>query len=149
MIVDKLQTAQQYESLHPLFPAAFQFLREANLTDFVEGKREIDGDRLFVVASREPGKGREKSLLEYHQKFIDIQYVIEGTDTMGWYPTEHCERISQEYDPSSDLGFFFDRPATWIDVPPGYFAIFYPGDAHAPMAGDSLVHKVIVKIAVQ
>ena len=148
MIIGKLNEAICYEKLHPGFAAAFQFLKQTDLTSFVEGKMPIDGDRLFAVASREPGKGREKSLLEYHQKFIDIQYIIEGTDQMGWQPIESCSRVSQEYNPEKDLGFFYDRPTSWIDVPPEFFAIFFPADAHAPMAGELLVHKVIVKIAV-
>jgi biofilm protein TabA len=148
VIIGKLNEANRCQTIHPGFAAAFQFLQQTDLHGFVDGKRTIDGERLFAVASRDPGKGREKSLLEYHQRFIDIQYIVEGTDQMGWHPTELCHRVSQAYDSETDLGFFYDRPTSWVDVPPDYFAIFFPEDAHAPMAGDLLVHKIIVKIAV-
>ena len=149
MIIAKLPDASMYQAVHPGFEAAFQFLRETDLAGFVDGKRTIDGDRLFAVASQAPGKGREKSMLEFHRNYIDIQYIVEGTDQIGWHPTEMCSRVSQPYDPSSDLGFFYDRPTSWVDVPPEHFAVFFPGDAHAPMAGEALVHKVIVKIALK
>jgi biofilm protein TabA len=35
-----------------------------------------------------------------------------------------------------------------VATPPGTFAIFFPEDAHAPMAGEGLIHKVVVKVAV-
>ncbi len=44
--------------------------------------------------------------------------------------------------------FFADRPETWFAVKPGSFAIFYPQDAHAPLAGTGETRKAVMKVAV-
>jgi beta-galactosidase beta subunit len=44
--------------------------------------------------------------------------------------------------------FFRDRPDSWLSLPAGRLAIFFPDDAHAPLAGRGTLKKAIVKIAV-
>jgi YhcH/YjgK/YiaL family protein len=96
------------------------------------------------------GAGRKKgdSLLETHQKYIDLQAVLAGTDDMGWKPKAWCKRPSGEYDPGSDVQFFEDEPDAWISVQSGALAVFFPEDAHAPLVSAGRVRKVVVKIAV-
>lgn len=148
MIVDYLQNANRYSSLHAGFASGFAFLRRADLAELPDGRHEIDGERLFAMASRDQGRGREKSLLEAHRRYIDIQFVISGQDCIGWMPTADCERVASPYDLEKDVEFFFDRPATWLSVPSGAFAIFYPEDAHAPLATSGPIHKAVIKVAV-
>ena len=58
-------------------------------------------------------------------------------------------RVSSPYDAEKDVQFFFDRPATWLAVTRGLFAVFYPEDAHAPLATLGPIHKAVVKVAVE
>ena len=57
-------------------------------------------------------------------------------------------KISNE----SPLGkALFNRKAgerVQVDAPAGSFAVFFPADAHAPLAGDGDVRKAVVKVAV-
>ena len=53
------------------------------------------------------------------------------------------------FDETKDVGFFAERATTWVAVPPGSFTIFFPHDAHAPLAGRGPLKKAIVKIAVE
>lgn len=149
MIVDKLENHRRYGSLHSLFSKAFDFLRDPGLSQLADGKHEIIGKQLFVIIARNAGRGRENAMLEFHRKYIDIQFVVGNEDVIGWKPTNDCQRVSQAYDAERDLGFFFDRPITWLSVPAGAFAIFFPEDAHAPLGVDGNVHKAVVKIAVE
>jgi YhcH/YjgK/YiaL family protein len=149
MLVDALDHHQLYTNLHPRFTRAFRFLCDTNVSQLAPGKQEIDGERIFAIVANQMGKPPTTALLEFHRRYIDIQYVIAGPDVMGWLPLELCRRIAEPYDAERDLGFFFDRPSTWCEVPPGYFAIFFPHDAHAPLAIEQPVHKVVVKIAVK
>lgn len=146
MLIDYLENADRYFPLHPAFAGGFDFLRRANLAELPDGRHEIDGDRIFAVVSREQGRGREHSLLEAHRRYIDIQFVIGGGDCIGWLPISDCERISSPYDLEKDLELFFDRPATWVTVLRGMFAVFYPDDAHAPLATRGPIHKAVVKV---
>ena len=149
MILDRLENAGRYEHLHPAFARAFAFLRRPDLADLPPGRYEIDGARLYCSISKVPGRTRAEAPLEAHRKYIDIQYVIAGTETMGWKPTRDCRAVSAAYDPAQDIGFFADEPASWTEVPPGSFVIFFPQDAHAPLVGSGEIHKAVLKIAVE
>lgn len=95
------------------------------------------------------GKPREMARLEAHRKYIDIQLVLEGDETMGWKPLVDCVDAVSEHSAEKDIRFFRDAPASWIAVPPGHFCIFFPEDAHAPLVGTGALHKVIFKVAVE
>jgi YhcH/YjgK/YiaL family protein len=147
MIVDQLAQAWRYEELHPLFARAFEFLCRPDLVTLADGKEPIVEDRVFAIIARGQGRGREPSRLEFHRRYIDIQYVVAGSDEIGWLPTSNCRRVASPYDAERDVGFFEDSPVTWLTLPAGHFAIFFPEDAHAPLAGQGPVHKAVIKVA--
>jgi biofilm protein TabA len=148
MLVDYLQNADRYFTLHPALDAAFAFLRQTEVPRLPDGRHDIDGQRLFAIVSRNYGRGREKAMLEAHRRYIDIQCVIDGEECIGWMPTIDCQRVSSPYDDLKDVAFYFDRPATWLVMTAGSFAVFFPQDAHAPLASQGSIHKVVVKVAV-
>ncbi len=148
MILDELTNADRYLTVHPGFAAAFDFLRSGGWREMPAGKHPLDGERLWVNIVEAPGKGQATARLEIHRDFIDIQFAAVGTDIIGWSPTARCTTEDGAFNTAKDLGFFTDRPATWLTVAPGDFAIFYPEDAHAPMAADGPLRKVVVKVAV-
>ncbi len=149
LIIDQLENAGTYFEMHPLFEKAFAFLNRSDLAELPTGRHEIEGDRLFGIVSRGPGKSRTEATLEAHRKYIDIQYIIEGIDEMGWKPTVACMYSDVTYNPDDDIEFFKDNPQIWIKVPAGSFAIFFPKDAHAPMVSSGEIHKVVLKVAVE
>jgi YhcH/YjgK/YiaL family protein len=125
------------------------YLRSTNLTALEPRKHAIDGDRLFVLINHEQGRGREESRLESHRRYIDIQYVFDGEEEFGWRHLSDCRQVDEAYDDARDLAFYADRPQTWIRVPAGSFVVFYPQDAHAPLASTQRVSKAVVKVAVE
>jgi YhcH/YjgK/YiaL family protein len=147
MILDKLSESARYTGLHPDFARAFEFLSTTNFSRLGSGRHDIDGDRMFVLIDHSDGRGREGARLEAHRKYIDIQYTFEGMEEIGWSPLDACRAPSGGFDEAKDIGFFNDdRPSTWLSVPPGLFAVFFPEDAHAPLAGRGLLKKAIVKV---
>ncbi|MBD1395817.1 YhcH/YjgK/YiaL family protein [Pontibacter sp. JH31] len=149
MILDKLANANRYTCLHPLFEQAFDFLREADLTALPIGQKAIVGQDLFAIISEGTGIPEQDAKLEVHRKYIDIQYVISGTDHMGWKDLAQCSPPNDPYNEERDAAFFPDKTRNWFDVPAGSFTIFYPDDAHAAMITQEHVRKVVLKIAVQ
>lgn len=147
MILDVLENARRYCALNEGFAKAFEFLERPDLQKLPEGKYEIDGDRIYAMVSKEPGRKKEDALLETHEKYIDIQLILAGTDTMGWKPKSLCKQPTQEYDQKSDIQFFADKPDAWLATESGAFAIFFPEDAHMPLISPEQIHKVIVKVA--
>jgi biofilm protein TabA len=147
MILDAFAEWRRYATIHPGFTVAFEFLERTYLASLPPGRQSIDGDHVYVLIDDREGRGREGARLEAHRSYIDVQLTIEGNEEIGWRPLTDCRRAG-EFDEGKDIGFFDDRPETWLAVPRGYFAIFFPADAHAPLGGRGALKKAIVKVAV-
>lgn len=147
MILDVLENARRYLALSKGFARAFEFLSRPDLQKLPAGKYEIEGERVYATVSKGPGRRKEDSLLEAHEKYIDIQLVLAGTDNMGWKPKSLCQQPAGEYDHKSDVRFFKDEPDAWLSTRGGAFAIFFPEDAHMPQLSSGQLHKVVVKVA--
>jgi YhcH/YjgK/YiaL family protein len=148
MVLDSLSRCGQYVRLHPAFARAFEFLNRPDMALLAPGRHVIEGDLIYVSIDHKEGRGREGARLEAHRKYIDIQFTIEGEEIIGWAPLPGCVAPVAAFDDARDICFYEDRPDTWLSVPPGRFAIFFPDDAHAPLAGRGLLKKAIAKIAV-
>jgi biofilm protein TabA len=148
MIVDKLYSYQHLTSLHPGFDQAFAFLQNAYELGIEQGRHVLVPDRLWVVVEQVNGRSMSGARLEAHRRLIDIQLGLRGNERIGWLPLEDCGEPNEPYCAERDIAFFADRPSTWIDLVPGQFAIFFPRDAHAPLAGSGEVVKAIAKVAV-
>ena len=154
MILDTLARCDRYKPLHPAFARAFEFLTRADWAELVSAaasatRHEIDGDRLYVSIDRVESRGRDGAQLEAHRRYIDIQLTIQGHEEIGWKPLGACMQPAGVFDATKDIGFFSDRPESWLSLPAGHFAIFFPDDAHAPLGGRGRVQKAIMKIAVE
>ena len=147
MILDILDHSARYAAMHPAFARAFAFLSNTDLSALAPGRHDLDGDDLFVLIDHKDGRGEEGARLEVHRRYIDIQYTLDGQELIGWVPLARCVSPDGEFDLVKDVGFFADSPSTWVAVPPGSFAIFFPHDAHAPLGGRGTLKKAIVKIA--
>ena len=147
MIMDSSARGAVYAALHPAFAKAFAWLRDTDLAGLPDGRIELDGDRLYVLVMTVDGRGRDGAKLEAHRRYIDIQAVVSGEDVMGWSPLAAC-RQPLPFDATKDVGLFSDVSASWVLVPQGSFALFFPEDVHAPLAGTGKVKKAVVKVAV-
>lgn len=145
MISDTLENAGRYCVLHPEFAAAFAFLRQHRDTAPVDGRYPVRGEAVYAVVAHTAGKG--SAPLEAHRAYIDIQYVVDGTDHIGFRPVAECVQMTGVFDRVRDLGFFNDAATGRVAVGPGNFVIFFPEDAHAPLSGEGSVVKIIVKVA--
>ena len=148
MVLDQLDNAARYLPLHPAFAAAFAFLQETDLVRLAVGRYELQGDRLYVNVEQVEGRGREGARLEAHREYIDIQLALAAPDLIGWRALRVCTQACQPYDVAKDVAFFSDEPKAWIALPPGLFVLLFPEDAHAPLAAEGDLRKVIVKVAV-
>jgi YhcH/YjgK/YiaL family protein len=108
----------------------------------------VQGTDLYALIDPREGRGRDGARLEVHRKYIDIQYTVSGVEVIGWRGLADCSRVAEPFSEERDIGFFAERPDTWLIIPAGHFAIFWPDDAHAPLAGTGHVHKVVMKVAV-
>lgn len=94
-------------------------------------------------------KNAEGALLEAHKNFLDIQYIPEETETMGWAPIEKLE-VAKPYNDAKDV-WHFAGDCDLIDIRPGYCYVVYPEDAHAPsvhIGEGGEVNKIVIKLKV-
>ena len=149
MIIDSLHNAHRYLNLHPLFQNAFEYINNTDLRNSPDGKLDIS-EGLKAIYSNAQGKTPEASLskFECHNKNIDIQLCIHGKETIGWKPRTKCGVPNGEYNPEKDVQFFNDVPDTFFELTDGQFAIFFPEDVHAPMIGDGMIKKLVIKVEI-
>lgn len=148
MILDILENASRYKALYKGFDKAIDFLTQPDLASRTPGRYEIDGEQVFAFISSDDGIKKEDTVLEVHEKYIDIQMVLSGFDDIGWSPKSDCSQPTGDYDPEEDIRYYRDTPNTWLGLRPGFFAVFFPEDAHMPLISDGKILKVVVKIAV-
>jgi YhcH/YjgK/YiaL family protein len=146
MILSDKKDMMRYVSLHPRFAAAFAFLAKMDLASAPIESQVIDGKNIYANFSLDKGKMKNDARLEAHKKYIDIQYLIEGTEDIGWKELDHCMEVQNPYKEEKDIMYYADAAETWLRLLPGQFAIFFPEDAHAPMVSDGVVRKVVVKV---
>lgn len=148
MILDTLENSGKYESIHPKFTKAFEYLKNTDLNALPYGKIELEGSDLVIIVAEVTGKTADEALMETHKKFIDIQVPIGNTETMGWIAGSKLTNATESYNEEKDVAFFADKASNFISVQPFEFAIFFPEDGHQPGISSGIYKKVIVKIHV-
>lgn len=148
MIVAPLAHLERYVSVHPRFARAVDVIRHTDLASLAPGRHAVAGDELYVSIDHKDGRGRDGARLEAHRKYIDVQVTLAGHEEIGWLPLARCDKPAGEFSVERDILFFDDAPDLWVKVPPGVFAVFFPEDAHAPLAGRGPLRKAIVKVLV-
>jgi len=148
MILDTLENAGKYVGLKFGISEAFGFLDQPKLANLPDGEYEIRSDQIYAIITHEQGRCIIDGNLEAHRKYLDIQYLISGNESIGWAPKKELTVLSP-YDVTRDIEFFQETPQSIIQLLPHSFAIFLPSDAHLPLIGKGTIHKVIIKVAIQ
>lgn len=149
MIRDSLDNAELYSSTHPLFEKAFKWIKE-NL-DHPDGKIVIEEGKIIAIPQSYSTHPFSKDRFETHQKFIDIQFIVSGSEDIYIGNPSNMDIVTK-YDEEKDISFL-SGCGTKINVPQNFFLIIYPHEAHQPCVIDeshdnTFVKKIVVKIAV-
>lgn len=149
MIFDSLNNFINHTKANEKFKLILDFINSHDLKTIETGKYEIDGSDLFVIIQNYQTKKLEEGKLEAHKKYIDIQYVIEGEEKIGFAKLSDT-KPSTFYDNEKDL-VFLSGEAEFFTATPDNFFVFYPEDAHMPSIAiyePSFVKKAVFKIKV-
>ena len=149
MITDRIENAERYHSLHPRFRAALDFLARPDLAGLKDGRYPIDGDAVYALVQSYTTEPAHTRRWESHRRYVDIQYVDRGVESMGWAPAGELV-VSQPYAEDKDVVFYGEtKDATAIRLDGGTFCILFPSDAHKPgCARDTpaRVRKIVLKV---
>ena len=148
MITDTLGLCHRYSGLHPRFAAAFEFLQKLP-ADKPLGRFELDGDNCFALTQSYTTKLAVDGKFESHEKYIDIQFIQAGTETLLWAP-RGALKTTEPYNAEKDVAFYaMPARTTAVNLVAGEFAIFFPEDGHAPgiaFGSAMTVRKIVIKI---
>ena len=149
MVTDTLAHHRLYHGLSPRFAAAFEFL-SAMPAELALGRHAIDGDDCFALVQTYTTLPHTAAKFEAHRRYIDIQFIQVGRETILWAPLPALTNVLQPHDNARDIAFFGLPPQTVpVALCAGEFAIFFPTDGHAPMLesnGATEVRKVVIKV---
>lgn len=146
VIFSTLADTARVESLHPLLPELFRYVRTHDLLHMPCGRIELDGNRLFINNSNPQCLTAEEQVLEVHRRYLDVHILLEGEETIGWSPLAELKMEQQAYDAEADCALYADCPSTYVTLRPGRWLMAWPEDAHAPIIGQGKIRKLIAKL---
>jgi len=146
MIADSITNRALYEGAWSVMKKAFDFIEKAKAENLPKGKYEIDGDAVYANVGIYDGDAAAGEKWEAHRKYIDVQYVISGCETMGWQMMDNYEG-EFPYEEDRDVGIVYGLKGFDVTLTDDTFAIFFPQDIHQPLkSGKGEIRKVVVKI---
>ena len=108
-------------------------------------------ENCFVLEQAYITKDKRDCFFESHRKYIDIQYIFEGSEIMEVENINKLQ-ITQEYNESLDFAKYEQKPnSSTLIINENELAIFYPNDAHMPcikVDNNQKIIKAVFKIAV-
>ncbi len=145
MISDHINYAHVYFSLHPLFAAAFEFITTQSRV-LPPGRIELQSKGMYALIQEFEPQPVSEWLLEAHKRYIDIQYLEYGSETIYYARVETLETLS--YDAEKDYTALRGEGQP-LRLAAGIFCILFPQDAHLANrigSGAGLARKVVVKV---
>jgi YhcH/YjgK/YiaL family protein len=106
-----------------------------------------DGNKILVQAGTT--KDAATQLIEAHRNYLDIQYILEGSETMGWAPIETLTPAG-EYNPAKDK-IMYAGHVDFMDIAAGYCYVVFPEDGHMPgvhLSQPQDYRKLVIKLKV-
>ena len=149
MIYDTLSNLENYRGMYPQITRALEIIRDTDFSAMEDGTYEVDGfDFRYMLQSYT--LDAVKDIAEAHKDFIDIQFIISGTEMMGVAPlADMDEEVNAR--PEKDVWNYRGK-LDWLTITGDRFVVFFPNDAHAPGSmppdGPVDVRKCVFKIHV-
>lgn len=134
-ISDDIQRGLEY--LHDLNPAVENGIYELS-------------SRVKVIVSEYYTKEENVYGYEAHREYIDIQYLICGSEKIRYLPIEYLKK-TKPYNKELDAAFYVEdllKPQELL-LGNGYFAVLFPQDGHMPQLcvdKPNTVKKVVIKV---
>ena len=139
---------------HPVLYSVLEYLRTTDFKNFLDGTYPMPHTDFLIKVQRYQTRPIEVCRPESHKKFIDVQFVTNGDEVMGWCPLSPDLEIASPYDEKSDVTFYKNLlPESSVMLADRNYAVLFPLDVHRPCGSlddnePSQVTKIVVKIPV-
>jgi YhcH/YjgK/YiaL family protein len=152
MIADRIEDSETYGAAGSRLEKALAWLRSTDTTRLEVGSIEIEGDEIYALIQEYMTEAVTDWSLEFHERYADIQYVIEGCELIYWESRSRT-RVSIPYDASRDVGFCEAGTPKPTYLRAGDMCVLFPQDAHRPKCRwqpdtAEKVRKVVIKVLV-
>lgn len=139
----------QYQKNPQQWQALFDYLAKTDLLSIPKGKHKIPGSDLVVSVEDSRNEPLEKRRSESHNKHIDFQFVVKGTERFG--VIDHYTSIPNcKYRPDVIHYDYAPQKAHFFDSNPGEFFIFFPRDWHIAKVTtdgeDQTIRVIVIKV---
>ena len=146
MIVCPFKDLGRYAAIIPGLEEAVE--AAAKITDWRAGNVALSGGNKILVQELDT-KSPEGKLCEAHKDYLDIQYIVEGEEVVGWAPLETLT-LDGEFNTAKDKGMYAG-PVDFMTIRQGYCYVAFPEDAHMPnlhLEEPKHLKKLVLKLKV-
>ena len=150
MIYDKTAHWKNYFPKNEIWKKVFAFVKTCS-ADTKHGRHAIAGEDAYASVFSYDTKPQKEGVYEAHRKQIDVQMLLKGRELVYVTAIDGLS-VKTEYDQEQDCALFNDpeRLPGATPLTDGFFAVFFPNDAHKPAlnygASSENVKKIVVKI---
>ncbi len=148
MIYDKVENMSLYFDKLPGFEKVEKAYNDFISAPFAEGRIDIDGDNLWCNVASYTVNPDNPLKYEAHKEYADVQVMVDGEEIFGWANTKECN-ITEDFKEGCDIAFMDAPKGQFFELRKGYFAVFFPEDAHAPCRkseNSDTAHKLVFKV---
>ena len=142
---DDIQGAE----LHPVIIEIIQKVKEQTIENTEVGNYPLPDESVYFIVN-DKTELKENRRSEIHHKYLDVQLILEGTETFGYseYP---LLSIEDDYLEKKDIAFSNDvQDEQFVTLEAGEFIIFNPKQPHRPLVAvndkPAAVKKLIIKV---
>ena len=89
MLTSNLKVVEKYDYLTEKFRRGYEFLRTTDLKALAVGRVDIDGDDIYASVQEYTSLKADTCKFEAHNRYFDIQYVVEGEEQFGYAKREN------------------------------------------------------------
>ena len=139
----------QGAALHPVIIEIIQKVKEQTIENTEIGNYPLPDESVYFIVN-DKTELKENRRSEIHHKYLDVQLILEGTETFGYseYP---LLSIEDDYLEEKDIAFSNDvQDEQFVTLEAGEFIIFNPKQPHRPLVAvndkPAAVKKLIIKV---
>ena len=148
MIYDKVENMSLYFDRLKGFEKIEKAYNEFINNPIKEGRIDIDGDNLWCNVASYTVNPDNPLKYEAHREYADVQVMVDGEEVFGWANTKECN-VTEDFKEGCDIAFMDAPNGQFFELRKGYFAVFFPEDAHAPCRKSEnadTAHKLVYKV---
>lgn len=150
MIVDHISHYDLYKGKNEKIDQAISVIKAMDFKDLQSKTYEVDGEEIYFNLIEYETKLEEERFWESHKKYIDLHYILEGKEFIGYEQFARMN-IKENYNEADDYFLLEGSLQSKVMLQKDDFMILYPDDVH--MTGIKVnekekVRKVVFKIKI-